>query len=374
VRADLLIRGGDVIDPEVGRRIADVAIADGRIAAVAEGLAAEDGRVIDARGRLVTPGLVDLHAHVFHGQDLGVDPDRVGPASGTTTFVDTGSAGGDLFGAFRLGTIERAIPRIRAFLNISSIGVTSMLRAGELENLAYCDVDTCVACAQAHSDLIVGVKVRASGNVVGASGDEPLRRARAAADRLGQPLMVHLGPAPSDTATILAALGAGDVLTHCFTGWEDNRLLVDGRIRPAVLEAQRRGVRFDVGHGMGSFDAEIARTMIAEGFAPDAISSDIHAYSEAAVGDLPAVMSKFLALGLSLEEVVARTTLEPARVLGLDAGTLRVGAPADVAVLEVLDGPVAFEDTWGHAFEGARRLRAVLTVRAGAIVHEEERR
>jgi dihydroorotase len=244
-----------------------------------------------------------------------------------------------------------------------------MLQAGELENLAYCDVDACVACAREHADLIAGVKVRAAANVVGANGDEPLRRARAAADRLGLPLMVHLGPAPSDVEVILAALGDGDVLTHCFTGWEGNGLLLDGRVRPSVLAAQRRGVRFDVGHGMGSFDVEVARAMLDQDFAPDAISSDIHAYSREAVGDLPAVMSKFLALGLSLEEVVARATLHPARALGLEAGTLREGAVADVAVLEVVDGPVEFHDTWGHAFAGQRRLRAVLTIQGGEVVH-----
>jgi dihydroorotase len=359
-----VIRGGDVVAPEAGRRRADVFVRDGRIVE-----AGEAARAIDATGKLVVPGLVDLHAHVFAGQDLGVDPDVVGPASGTTTFVDTGTAGAHLFGAFRRGTIERAVPSVRAFLNISTIGVTSMRLAGELENLAYCDVDACVACAREHADLVLGVKVRASANVVGAAGDEPLRRARAAADRLGLPLMVHIGQAPSGIETVLAALGEGDVLTHCFSGWRDNGLLLDGRVRPSVLAAQRRGVRFDVGHGMGSFDAEVARALLDQGFAPDAISSDIHAYSRDAVGDLPAVMSKFLALGLSLEEVVARTTLHPARALGLDAGTLRVGAPADVAVLELLDGPVEFEDTWGHAFAGERRLRTVTTVQRGEVVH-----
>ncbi len=216
---------------------------------------------------------------------------------------------------------------------------------------------------------MLGVKVRASANVVGGSGDEPLRRARAAADRLGLPLMVHIGEAPSGIEDVLAALGEGDVLTHCFSGWRDNGLLLDGRVRPSVLAAQRRGVLFDVGHGMGSFDAEVARALIEQGFAPDTISSDIHAYAAAAVGDLPKVLSKFLALGLSLDEVLARATLHPARALGLDAGTLRVGAPGDVAVLELVDGPVEFADTWGHAFAGSRMLRPVMTVQRGEVVH-----
>jgi dihydroorotase len=316
-------------------------------------------REIDVTGKLVVPGLIDLHAHVFAGQDLGVDPDVVGPQSGTTTFIDTGTAGAHTFGAFRRGTIDRAIPRIRAFLNISTIGITSMRLAGEAENLAYCDVDACVGAAREHADLVLGVKVRASANVVGANADEPLRRARAAADRLGLPLMVHIGEAPSGIETVLNALGSGDVLTHCFSGWRDNGLLLDGRIRPSVLAAQKRGVIFDVGHGMGSFDAEVARRLLDQGFAPDTISSDVHAYAAAR---LPDVMSKFLALGLTLDEVVARTTIGPARALGL---TLHAD---DATVLELVDAPVEWEDTWGHMSAGAQRLRVVHTIQRGEIV------
>jgi len=307
--------------------------------------------VVELRdGKLVVPGLIDMHAHVFAGQDLGVDPDVVGPETGTTTFIDTGTAGAHTFGAFRRGTIDRAIPRIRAFLNISTIGITSMLLAGEAENLAYCDIDACVGVAREHADLILGVKVRASANVVGANGDEPLRRARAAADKLGLPLMVHIGKAPSGIETVLDALGSGDVLTHCFSGWRDNGLLLDGRIRPSVLAAQRRGVIFDVGHGMGSFDVEVARALLDQGFAPDTISSDVHAYAAAR---LPDVMSKFLALGLSLDEVVSRATVGPARALGLTVDA------DDVTVLELVDAPVEWEDTWGHTFAGTQRLRVV---------------
>jgi dihydroorotase len=354
----LVLRGGELIDLD-GRRTGDLWISGPRIARPGD-----PTREIDVRGKLVVPGLIDLHAHVFAGQDLGVDPDLEGPASGTTTFIDTGTAGAHTFGAFRRGTIDRATPRIRAFLNISTIGITSMLLAGEAENLAYCDVDACVGAAREHADLVLGVKVRASANVVGANGDEPLRRARAAADRLGRPLMVHIGRAPSGIETVLANLGPGDVLTHCFSGWRDNGLLTEGRVRPSVLEAQRRGVIFDVGHGMGSFDAEVAKALLDQGFAPDTISSDIHAYSTAR---LPEVMAKLLALGLSLEDVVARATIGPARALGLDGGTLREGANADVAVLELIDEPVEWEDTWEHTFPGSARLRVALTVQGGEL-------
>lgn len=373
----LLLHGGEVLDPETGeRRRADLAIVDGRIAGVGPAGTVEvpEGcRRIDVGGLLVTPGLVDLHSHVFAGQDLGVDPDVVGPPAGTTTFVDTGSAGAHLIGAFRRGTIDRAASRVRAFLNIASIGTTSILLAGELENLAYADVDACLAAACEHADRVIGIKVRASGNVVGANGAEPMHRARRVADQLGLPLMVHLGPAPPDTEEILATLGAGDILTHCYTGFADNRLLVDGRVRESVLAARERGVVFDVAHGMSAFDAEVAAGMIAEGFRPDTISSDVHAYSLDSVGDLPAVMSKLLALGMSLEEVIAAATIVPARHAGLatdGVGTLRPGAPGDVAAFEIVEGGITYADTRGHGFSGDRRLQAALTVRAGVIVHD----
>lgn len=377
----LLLHGGVVVDPEAPsaagggmRRRADVLIAGGRIAAVEEAPVCPEGvRTLDVTGLLLTPGLVDMHAHVFVGQDLGVDPDVVGPASGTTTFVDTGSAGGHLFGAFRRGTIDRAQARVRAFLNISSIGTTSILLAGELENLAYCDEEVAAICARDHADRVIGIKVRASGNVVGASGAEPMLRARRVADRLGLPLMIHLGPAPPGSDEIMAELRAGDVLTHCFTGFEENRLFTGGRVRESVLAARERGVVFDVAHGMAAFDAGAAADMLGAGFLPDTISSDVHAYSLDAVGDLPAVMSKFLALGMEVDDVIACATLKPAVHAGLAAdgvGTLRVGAPGDVAAFELVEGPVTYADTRGETFSGSRRLRTALTVQAGAIVHD----
>lgn len=391
----LLLHGGEVVDPEAGLPgglagsggrpgpagagiLADVLLVDGRVAAVAP--AGEIAQVpegterVDVSGLLVTPGLVDLHAHVFVGQDLGVDPDEVGPRSGTTTFVDTGSAGAHLFGAFRATTLDRAQARVLAFLNISTIGATSIQLAGELSTLAYCDEPSALAAAREHADRIIGIKVRASGNVVGASGAEPMLRARRVADELGLPLMIHLGPAPPGSDEIMAQLHAGDVLTHCYTGFEDNRLIVGGRVRESVLEARRRGVVFDVAHGMSAFDAEVAAGMLAEGFRPDTISSDVHAYSIDSVGDLPAVLSKFLALGMGVEEVIACATTAPARHAGLLAdgvGTLRVGAPADVAAFALLDGPVTYGDTRGNTFTGSRRLRTALTIRAGAVVHDE---
>jgi dihydroorotase len=368
----LLLRGGKVFDPETAAwSQTDLLIVDGRIADPVEAPAAPP--TLDVSGLLITPGLVDVHTHVFVGQDLGVDPDVVGPPSGVTTFIDTGSAGAHLFRAFRRSVLDRCASRVRAFLNISTIGTTSILCGGELENLGYCDEDAAVACAQANSDVIIGIKVRASGNVVGASGGEPLHRARRVADRLDLPLMVHLGPAPPSTEEILAVLRAGDILTHCCTGFDDNALIQSGRLRDAAEDARQRGVLFDVGHGMSGFDAVVAQGMLDAGFAPDTISTDLHAYSLDSAEDLPSVMSKLMALGMTLEDVLTRATLAPARCAGLaDAGvgTIRPGSPADITAFEIIDGPVTYRDPSGHAFTGHSRLRAALTIRNGSIVHD----
>jgi dihydroorotase len=371
--ADLLLYGGEVLDPERGiRERADITIEDGRIKSVGPDLRGRGASTeLDVCGLLVTPGLVDLHSHVFAGQDLGIDPNLIGPQSGTTTFVDAGSAGGHLFEAFRIGTISTATPRILAFLNIASIGTTSTELAGELEHAPYASEDVCVACAERHPDTIVGVKVRASGDVVGHNGLEPVRRARRAAERLRTRVMVHISPPPPELDAILFHMRDRDILTHCFTG-QANRLAHDA-IRPSVLDARERGVLFDVGHGAGSFDVRAATAMLSAGFLPDTISSDIHAYASFSECNLPTVLSKFVALGLSLEEAIARATFAPARILGLDAtgiGTVRLGAPGDLAVFHVIDQPVVFNDTAGHSFTGNQRLDLRLTIQHGMVVHD----
>lgn len=365
----VLVSGGDVYDPDGGvieRR--DLVIVDGRFA---EPDGRPTDRVIDASGHLVTPGLVDLHAHVFRGQDLGLDPDDIGPSGGTTTIIDAGSAGGHLFPAFRATTIDTSAVRVRAFVNIASVGTTSIRLGGELKALHYSDASVAVACARANADVIVGVKVRASHDVGGDNAPEALRRARAAADDLGVPLMVHLGPSPAAVDEILATLRSGDILTHAFTGWEGNTLLDGDAVRAGAREARERGVVFDIGHGASGFSADVARKLLGLGFAPDTISSDLHAYSRTRVVSLPLVLSRLMALGMPLPDVLLRATLAPARALGLDAsgiGTLRSGAAADLAIFDLAEGPQSFEDGFGRAFEGDRVLRPVATMIGGDLV------
>ena len=369
----LLLYGGEILDPETGTvRRADVTIEGGQIHSVGPGLR-ESGAVteIDVSGLLVTPGLVDLHSHVFAGQDLGIDPNVVGPMSGTTTFVDAGSAGGHIFEAFRIGTISTATPRILAFLNIASIGTTSTELAGELEHAPYSNEDVCVACAEKHSDTIVGVKVRASGDVVGPNGIEPVRRARRSADRLGSRVMVHISPPPPEIDTILFHMRGDDILTHCFTG-HSNRLARD-EIRQSVIDARERGVLFDVGHGAGSFHVHVANAMLSAGFLPDTISSDIHAYATFAECNLPTVLSKFLALGLTIDEAISRATPRAGSDSRIGRARDRHRATRiarDLAVFRVVDGPVVFNDTFGHSFSGHQRLEVQLTIQQGVVVYD----
>ena len=370
----LLLRGGSVFDPFTGSvQVADVRLSGARVDAIGPRIEPDGGTVIDVSGLLLTPGWVDLHTHVFVGQDLAVDPAVLGPQSGVTTMIDTGSAGAHLFGAFAAGTLTRPGPRIRNFLNVSSIGTTSILLAGELATLEYVDEVAAVACARAHPDQIIGIKVRASGNVCGVHAPEVLRRSRAIADQADLPLMVHLGPPSPTLPEILAMLRKGDIITHCFTALAEPRLVSDGRVLMEVKRARERGVLFDVGHGMSGFDAVVARQAIEDGFPPDTISTDAHAYSIEGVTGLPEVASKFLALGLTLPEVLERVTLAPARAARLEAlgiGTLALSGPADVTAVRVVDGQTTFSDPQGNRFGGPRAVRVELTVQAGAVVFD----
>lgn len=371
----LVLTGGLVIDPESESLVrSDVRVTEGRFAAYAPtGTGDEE---IDVSGLIVTPGLVDLHTHVFHGQDLGLVPDDLAFRSGTTTLIDAGSAGGHLFDAFRRSSVDGSAARVRAFLNISSIGTTSIRLSGELRRLEYSDIEVAVSCVERNRDLVLGVKVRASDDVGGVHAPEALRRAREASDRVGLPLMVHLGPAPADIDEIADTLRAGDILTHAFTGWPDNSVVSEGGLRPSVRAARDRGVLLDIGHGMSGFSAEVARTMVALGEYPDTISTDLHAYSRAQVVDLPTVLSKFIALGMTVEQVLARATLAPARAVGLaddGVGSMRIGAPADLAVFRLESGHIRFDDGFGNHFPGTQRLVPVFTMMNGRVVFDRLR-
>jgi dihydroorotase len=371
-RFELVIRGGQIVDPSQGLNAKrDVGIRWGRIAAIESSIAAERAvQSIDATAKLVVPGLVDMHAHVYpQASALGLPADELVPYTATTTYVSAGDAGANNFSAFKHYVIAQARSRIFAFVHISSIGLAGF-PVGEELNLDYADVDAAAKTVAENPDVCLGVKVRISKNVVGANGLEPLKRAIAAAQRAGNRarVMCHIGDAPGDLTELLQLLRPGDILTHTYSG-AGNNIVQEGKVLPAALEAKRRGVVIDVGHGGGSFDYTVAEPAIAQGLTPDTIGSDIHAVSGNTPGMpyLPWVMSKFLNLGFTLEQVLAMATVNPAQIIGRvdQLGTLQIGAPADVAILELVEEPVSFVDTRKNAREGKRYLKPVQTVRAG---------
>lgn len=363
---DVLIKGGEVIDPAAGYsgRL-DVGIVRDRIAAVGENIPSEaGGRVIDASGQLVTPGLVDLHTHIYHGVTFwGVRPDPVAARSGVTTWLDVGSAGGYTLPGFREFIVKPSRARIYALLNISSIGLTA--QTWELANLNYCDADLCCTLIDLNRDLVLGVKARVDRHTLGTNGLEPLRRARMAADRCGLPLMVHIGEAPPLLGDLLPYLRPSDILTHCYTGAGPHVVDGTGDLLAVARQAWDAGIIMDIGHGAGSFSFATAERLLAAGLRPDVISSDLHQVSiHGPLFDLPTCLSKFLALGLSLPEVIRAATSRPAEVmkLGGEIGTLRPGALADVALFRLLEGRFTFYDTHLHAREGKHLLHNTLTL------------
>jgi dihydroorotase len=369
MRFDLLIKGGEVVDPGGGREgHLDVAVNHDRIAAVDRAIPAEAAhRVIDADGQYVTPGLVDLHTHVFHKVTYwGIDPDPVGSSSGATTWNDAGSAGALTLPGLREFVVDRAHVRITAFLNISNIGLVG--ENHECANLAYLDVDLFRRLADVNRDLVRGVKVRMGTPTVGENGLEPLRRARRAAEECELPLMVHIAFGPPEIDEVLALMRPGDILTHCFTGLTMKIVDDDGRLSDFAKRAWDSGVVMDIGHGTGSFSYETAEALMSGGRRPDVISTDLHQLSvNGPAFDLPTCMSKFLQLGMPLRDVVAACTVRPAEILGIEheAGTLRKGSLADLAVFRLLPGRFALYDIWGEMREADRLLVNTLTIVGG---------
>jgi dihydroorotase len=361
---DLLVRGGRLVDPASGLEAErDVAFSGGRVAAIDRSIPADRAaRVVDATGCLVTPGLIDLHSHVYWGGTaLGVDADALAVRSGTTTYVDAGSAGAGNFLGFRAHVIEKAKVRILAFLNISFAGIFGYSRSvkyGECGDLVLCNPHEAVACGRLHKDIVVGVKVRA-GRLAGAgTATAPVELAVEAADALHLPVMAHIDDPPPTQTDVLGLLRSADVLTHCFRGFPNAGVTAGGEIRAPVLKARERGVVFDIGHGLGSFDFEVAKTMLRNGFAPDVISSDVHLFNvHGPAYDLLVCLSKLLALGMPLGDVIRCATAAPARTIGRpDLGTLAVGSTGDAAVLKEEPGRVHYVDTAGRVLEANTRL------------------
>ena len=375
---DLLLAGGTLVDPAQGARAAtNVAFAAGNVAAVGPHLSAADAKdTVDCSGRIVAPGMIDLHVHVFWGvSHYGIEPDPHCVAKGVTTAVDAGSAGADTFPGFRKYVIDVSATRLFAQLNISSQGMLTR-EIGELDDLRYASVPKAIAMIERHRDVILGVKVRLTRNSIVSreSGIRPLYLAREAADAVRLPIMVHPQDAWCDSLDdILAVMRGGDILTHCFHGDSHGILDGDGKVRRSVREAIERGVIFDVGHGRGSFSWEVAERALEQGIGPTTISSDLHVYNVAGpVYDLATTVSKFLHLGLSLEGALHKVTATPARVLGMSdqIGTLRVGAWGDAVVFDLQQGQFELHDARGETRVGRQRLVPTAVVRGGKLYRE----
>ena len=367
---DLLIRGGTVLDPAAGVHApGDVAIKDGKIAAIHEpGSACTARRVLDACGQLVAPGLVDLHVHVFPGGSrFGIEADAHCLQHGVTTVLDAGTAGANSWSAFEDQVAAKAT-RVLALLNISAIGMPD---DGELLDAAWVDADRAAATIASHRDRIVGVKVRLSPKVVGQNAERAFSSALQVSQVTGLPLMVHPNASRLRMPDILNRLRPGDIVTHCFNTSEHSVLDPNGRLRPEAAEARSRGVLFDVGHGLSSFSFEVAERAMQQGFLPDTISSDLHALNvDRLAHNLPHVLSKFLALGMSLDEVLIRATERPARILAprQEIGTLRPGAATDLVLLKLEEGEFRFHDCLGATRTGRVRLLPTATVRTGQTI------
>jgi dihydroorotase len=381
---DLLLKGGTVIDPALGtHRTLDVAIKNGKIACLQEAIPEREAEeVIDVAGKFVTPGLVDLHTHVYWGgTTVGIKPDLVSGESGVTTFVDAGSAGAGNFVGFKEHVIDRSKARIFPFLHISYLGLhgaiydpVNFVIVGESYDLRYTMVAPAVEMGRAYPDLIKGIKVRLGIESSGDQGVKPLLLALQAAEALDQPVMVHIGLPPPSRREVLSLLRKGDILSHAFRGEPNSSFDSKGMIFPEVLQARERGVIIDLAHGGSSFSWQVAEKMLERDFPPDVISSDIHLSSEVHTRwpgspdfNQPTTMSKMLSLGMSLDDVIRASTYTPAKAIGCqdELGSLREGGAADVAVFELEEGRFVFSDWFSGKTIGNKKLTPHLTILGG---------
>jgi dihydroorotase len=403
MRFDLVVKGGEVVDPAAGYHgKMDVAIKRDRIAAVEPNIPEESAfQVIDATGQYVTPGLIDMHAHVYKGATYwAVDADAIGSQTGVTTWVDAGSPGAITLPGFREHIVNTSKVKIYTFVNISYIGLVA--QDYELSNPEYCNVEILERVVRQHPDIVVGLKLRA-GRSGGALDLEPFERVRQAADALQLPVMVHLSTPPPSVETVLKYLKPGDIITHCFTGQGMKIVDDNGQLLDAVKQALDNGLLMDLGHGAGSFSFETAEALASQGVWPDVVSTDLHQMSivghkmidplkGSAFGDLSETtdarsivvqvegewepifdlllcMDKLMCVGMSFEDVVSATTSRPAEILGLEGqvGTLAPGAFADVATFVMEPGEYELRDIHGNVRYGKQKIRNVTTILNGRV-------
>lgn len=377
--SSLLIRGGNVFDPVAGRfSRMDVLVADGKVARLGPAIEASPGaRELDAHGLLVTPGLVDAHLHAFRWAHLiSLDVDPLSSRSGVTTFVDAGSAGSLHFMAFRKFVQERVRSHLYALLNVSAMGqMLDGLKGVDVwegEDRRFLHLGSAAEIVETNRDVIVGIKVRIN---TGLASLEPLAAARDLADRVGLPVVVHTAPAPPLFRDLLQHLRAGDIVTHMYHPGPGGLVDGDGKLGPEYIEARRRGIVFDTGTARFHTSFAVAQAAIQEGFLPDTISTDLTLtnYRHITI-DMPTTLTKFMAFGLTLEQVLQRATLAPTRILPADRGHGRLveGGVADVALFALESGNFTYEGYFGDKLHADRRLVSRATLRGGRVLQPEE--
>jgi dihydroorotase len=370
---DTIITGGWVIDPGAGINAPmNLAIKDGLIAKLDLDLNhSQATNVIDARGKRVVPGLIDMHTHLYeHVTEIGTDPDLAGVRSGVTTLVDAGSAGSSTYEGFQHHVIGKSITRILSFIHLARSGLAV---APEIRNLDDVDLNATIAAIQNHKDSILGIKVRAVGPAVTIMGEKLIELAREAAKETGTKVMVHIGDPqyrvePTLTRRLLPILQHGDIVTHMYTGAPGKVLDDSLRVLPEMLDARDREIVFDVGHGRFNFNFEVAERLLEQGVIPRSISTDITTQGRSGiVKSMTHIMNKFLALGFSLEEVINLSTYQPAGLIGMqeELGTLKQGTIADITILDEVEGAWTYVDSQERVIQGKNAIRPVLCFKGG---------
>ena len=373
---DLLLSGGHVFDSVSATFMeADIAISGNAIQSIAARIAASSAKqVIGVRGKLVTPGLIDLHTHLgFELHTKVIQPNDVCPPAGVTTAVDMGSTGAFTFPWYRDQVINTAKVRLFEFINIASLGTISIHTPYYVANYGrYVDEADTIRTIKENREFIRGIKVFMAGTMVGEWALSSLRAARRVSEATGVPVAVHISDSPPALHEILALLAPGDIVTHCFTSHDQGILDPLGKLWPEVLAARERGVLFDLGHGAGSFAYSVARKALAQGFVPDTFSTDVYyANINGPVYDLPTTLSKLINLGVPLERVLQAATCNPAQILRRpNLGVLKVGGPADIAVLDLQEGEFTFMDVLKESLTGKWNLRCELTLCQGNIIYQ----
>jgi dihydroorotase len=371
---DLVIRKARIVDPARNvDAVLDIGFTDGKVARVGEAINSPAKVVRDGTGHLVLPGLIDFHTHVYWGgTSLGVDAEEMAMRSGTTTFVDAGSAGAGNMAGFVKHVIEPAAPRILAFINVSFPGIFAFSRevmVGENENLRLLSAREAVRVGREFRDVVVGVKARVGFNAGGSSGIAPLDIAIEIADELGLPVMAHIDFPPPSRDEVLGRLRPGDILTHCFRPFPNAPTDGRGKVRDTIRAAHERGVLFDIGHGYGGFAFDPGRRSMEQGVMPDILSSDVHILSkDGPAYDILQVMNKFWAMGMDFTEVVRAVTQTPAASLRRpELGTLAEGTPGDATIVRIEDGRYEYVDVLEETITSAQRLVCTGIVIGGAL-------